>query len=371
MRKGITNLLYITNGITGSGGLERVLSIKTTTLIDKYDYNIYILTLNETSKTSFFKFSDKVKRININVQGNPISKIKQYIRGVKNVINTIKPDVISVCDDGLKGTLFPIIFGCKIPVVYERHVSKEIERQLDDDRLSVRLKRRIKFYLMDQGAKRFNSFVVLSEGNAKEWKKVKNITIIPNPLPFCTKNKALLNNKKVLAVGKQSFQKGYDRLIEIWKIVNKKHPDWKLEVYGKLAPELGLEKKVEELGLSDSIRFFPPTREITQQYMDSSIYVMSSRYEGFGMVLIEAMIHGVPCVSFDCPYGPASIIDNNQNGFLIENGNFSAFANRICYLIEHEEERKSMGTLAIKKAETFDEYSIGEKWDTLFQNLIK
>lgn len=179
-------LLYITNAIDCSGGLERVLSVKTKVLAEEYGYEIHIITLNQKSKTDlFFPFSEKITQHNIEVSGNALQYISKYISRIKKLIANVNPNVILVCDDGLKAFLLPVILGQKTPIIYERHVSKLIEKSEHQSWIkSVFVN--LKFGLMDFFAEYFTKFIVLTEGNKKEW-KLKNIQVIPNPLPFIPK----------------------------------------------------------------------------------------------------------------------------------------------------------------------------------------
>jgi len=362
-------LLYIANGINGSGGLERVLALKSSYLADKFNYKVHILTLNKSYQNPFYRFSSNIKFHDIQVNGNYLNYFLSYKNGIKRVLDLIKPDVISVCDDGLKGLLFPVLFGKKIPVIYERHVSNQIEIKKDKLSFLDNIKSNLKFNLMKFGGRKFDKFVVITKGNLKEWES-NNLVVIPNPLPFISSEKALLKNKKVLVVGKQSFQKGYDRLLKIWKIVIENHPNWHLEVYGKLNFDLELEKKADDMDLSSAITFFPPTKNIQEKYIESSIYLMPSRFEGFGMVLIEAMSFGVPCISFDCPNGPADIINDSEDGYLIKNGDIEGFAKAILQLIENQEQRNFMGEKAKLNVQRFSPERIVPLWDELFKSLL-
>lgn len=363
-------LLYITNGTSGSGGLERVLAVKASYLADKLNYKVFIITLNDADHKQFYEFSSKITFHDIKVDGNVLNYIVKYRIGIKNSIKAIKPDVISVCDDGLKGMLFSLIFGNNIPVIYERHVSKKIGIKKEVQSVFGKIKSNILFSLMSYGGSKFDKFVVLTKGNLEEW-KLKNLMVIPNPLPFNTNKKSTLKNKKVLVVGKQSYQKSYDRLLQIWALISQKFPDWNLEVYGKLNQSLGLEKIAIELKLTESVSFFPPIKNINEKYKEASIYVMTSRFEGFGMVLIEAMGYGVPCISFDCPHGPADIIKNGEDGFLIENDNIEDFVKAISQLITDEELRCKMGTRAKDNVKRYAPNKIVPMWDELFKSLVK
>lgn len=363
-------LLYITNGINGSGGLERVLSIKASYFADKFNYDVNILTLNNGDKDIFFDFSEKIKFHDIIVKGSkPFKFFNSYKNGIKNTINKINPDIILVCDDGLKGLMFPILFGKDIPIIYERHVSKNVELQKNKNDFLSKTMNKIKFIFMDYIANKFDKFVVLTEGNTKEW-NINNLKIIPNPMPFNSSKITDINNKRIIAVGKQSYQKSYDRLIDIWDIISKKHPNWELDIYGKLDSSLKLEDKAKSLNLENSLKFYPPTKNIEDKYLESSIYVMTSRYEGFGMVLIEAMNFGLPCISFNCPHGPADIISDNEDGFLVNNGDIEEFAKKLSLLIENNELREKMAKNAIKNVKKYDIDNIAIKWENLFKELV-
>ncbi|HJS00830.1 MAG TPA: glycosyltransferase family 4 protein [Flavobacterium sp.] len=363
-------LLYITNGINGSGGLERVLSIKGSCLAEYYNYEVTILCLNDAHINPFYTFSEKIKMLSIPVSGNPLTYFLSYKKGIQKMVQQVDPDIISVCDDGLKGFLIPKLIGSKITIVYERHVSKEIEM---NEGLSIFQKILIKskWKLMEKLASNFSKFIVLTKGNTNEWKSIKNIEIIANPLSFYPEQSSTLQNKKVIAVGKQSYQKGYDRLLQSWQLVNKRFPEWQLEIYGTIAPEFKLEQQAKELNIDQAVFFFPPEKNIQSKYLDSSIYVMSSRYEGFGMVLIEAMACGVPCVSFDCNYGPSDIIENGVDGFIVANDDYYQLANSLLKLISDKELRIEMGTRAKDNVQRFLPVTIVQVWDNLFKKLVQ
>jgi glycosyltransferase involved in cell wall biosynthesis len=362
-------LLYITNGINGAGGLERVLSIKASYLAEHYNYDVTILSLNNNHLNPFYDFSDKIKLRSIDVTGGTINYLSTYIKGVKCIVHQLNPDVISVCDDGLKAFIIPKLINSKIPVIYERHVSKEIEMN-QDYTIFKKLFIKLKWKMMEYLATGFSKFVVLTNGNINEWKSLSNLSVIPNPLTFYPENSSSLQQKKVLAVGKQGYQKGYDRLLNAWAIVNAKYSDWHLDIYGTIAPEFKLEALASELEIKHSVSFYQPEKDIQSKYLDASIYVMSSRFEGFGMVLIEAMACGVPCVSFDCNYGPSDIIHNNEDGYIVENGDTTQLASKIKTLIENYEIRREMGVKAKRNVKRFLPKVIVKQWDELFKSLV-
>ncbi len=358
----MTKLLYITNGITGSGGLERVLAIKVSALVATYNYEVHILVLNESNPKPFYAFHPAITFHNVEAKGNPFHYFKAYHKGIKEVLKTVNPNLISVCDDGLKGLLFPLLFGKKTAVIYERHVSKQITLGTKNS-----LSRFFLNTIMNFAAKRFDKFIVLTQGNLQEWLGVDAV-VIPNPLPFEPTEKASLENHKMIMVGKQSYQKGQDILLDIWKKWMPKNTDWQLNMYGNHTDFNTLVARAE---LADAIVFHSPEKNIVAKYQEASFYVLPSRFEGFGMVLIEAMACGLPCIAFDCPHGPAAIITDGVDGFLVPLGDDKAFADKMLLLMNDKNLRQRMGAQAQSNVQRYQQDVIVNKWHVLFQNSLK
>ncbi len=351
-------LLYITNGINGSGGLERVLSVKASYLAEHYDYQIHILCLNGTDQNPFYGFSSKIKFHSIDVGENPIQYFKSYKKGIQKVINKIQPQIISVCDDGLKAFFLPKIIQTKAKWIYERHAS--INLNTDQS-----LKGKIIQKLMFSQIKNFSKFIVLTPSNIKEWNK-PNVIAIPNPLSFKSDEENILDQKRLIVVGSHSYNKGYDLLIQIWSKIQPQFQDWQLDIFGKIDQAKIFVKQAEQLQLNN-IKFHPPVQNIKNEYEKSSILLMTSRSEGFGMVLIEAMACGVPCVSFDCPSGPGDIISNNEDGYLIPNGDLEKFEEKLKDLMSNEEKRKQFGEKAKENVKRYSVEEVVKQWDELFR----
>lgn len=177
------------------------------------------------------------------------------------------------------------------------------------------------------------------------------------------------NSKRIITAGRLVEQKGYDLLLDAWSKVHQKHPEWILDIYGEGEDKTMLLEKRKNLALENSVLFHPPTLDIYQKYMDSDFYVMSSRFEGFGLVLAEAMSCGIPCVSFDCPHGPSDIIKDYEDGLLVEKENIKELADKICYLIENENVRIKMGHKARENVKRFLPENVMPQWKNLFESL--
>ena len=171
-------------------------------------------------------------------------------------------------------------------------------------------------------------------------------------------------------MGRYAHQKGFDMLIEAWKIVADLHPEWVLTIYGE-GDDGTLKRLIDKYNLHNSCLLKPATQEIVNKYCESSIFVLSSRYEGFGLVITEAMACGVPPIAFDCPCGPKDIINNFKDGILVKSEDINELADKICFLIEKENIRKEMGIKARKSSERFKIEHITMQWESLFEKLVK
>lgn len=367
----MSDLLFITNQTIGSGGLERVLSIRTRALIDDFGYRIHIITLNQKDLPSFFPFHPEINFHDIDYIGAGLKKIYHYKKEINKIIHKIKPDLITVCDDGLKAFILPFMLTPSCPMIYERHVSKLVETNSDHLMGIKKIIFCLKNKFMNFGAQHYVKVIVLTKENLKEWSNTDNMVIISNPIPFEPVTFSTLTNKTVIAVGRHHYQKGYDRLLQIWQSVAEDYPEWKLHIYGKKDPHLKLEAKAKEMNIVKSVTFFEPVVDIISKYLEASIFVLPSRFEGFGMVLIEAMAFGLPPISFNCPYGPSDIITHEKDGFLVEDGDIKAFTTRLKSLISDQYLRERLGQEAKKVVTTYSLKTTMLKWNELYQNLIE
>ncbi|WP_426094922.1 glycosyltransferase family 4 protein [Flavobacterium sp. DSR2-3-3] len=360
-------LLYIVPNINNEGGVARVLSVKTNYLIEKFGYEVHILTQNEGFSPLFYSFNSTIFYHDLLLNGSFFQFINSFSKGLKSKIKIIQPDVIIVCDNGLKAYLVPFILNTNTPIIFECHSSKYIEEK-EPTKYFVSTK--IKILFKGLAAKRFTKFVALSKESLEEW-NVKNGVVIPNPLWFETTTFSDLKSKKVIAVGRHSYEKGLDRMLQIWQKVIQKHSDWTLEIYGKSTENNNLRLLAEDLNILNNVFFYEPVQNINEKYLDASFYLMTSRFEGFGMVLIEAMASGLPCIAYDCPCGPRAIISQNEDGFLIENGNESDYIKAIETLIKNAALRREMGKNAKLASEKYNIDAIMETWNQLVIGIKK
>ncbi|PVX44958.1 glycosyltransferase involved in cell wall biosynthesis [Flavobacterium sp. 103] len=360
-------LFYIVPKLNNEGGVARVLSLKLNYLVKNLGYEVHVLTQNQGNYPLFYSFHEKIVFHDMILEGTVFNFFNSFRKSLKSKIESIQPDVIIVCDNGLKAYTIPFVLSDKIPVVFECHGSKYIEeKQLKLDFIS-KIKSSLKYRFKDFGASKFSKLVALSDESLKEW-NVENGLVISNPSWIQNIIVNDLKSKKVIAVARNSYEKGLDRLLVIWQKVVAKHPDWILDIYGESVTYL--KEVILELGMESNVNLNEPIKNISEKYLTSSVYVMTSRSEGFPMVLLEAMASGLPCVAYDCPTGPRAIIDDGENGFLIEDGNVDLFVQKLELLIEDENLRMKMGINAQESGKKYDLESIMQQWKLLFESLV-
>lgn len=370
-------ILYVTDALAIWGGLERVLVEKANYLATHDGNEVFMLTISQGEHPFPFPLDNKVTHVDLNIpfytqyQYSGIRRLLSLRRlhrdcwkGIRQQLNYINPDVI------LCPRIEFVKDICKVkgdtPLAFESHSSfwtSRFER--------AGLLRRLHTWWMNQSAKQAQAVVTLTEGDAAAWKKVNNhVFVIPNVVHLNEKDVySNVDAKSAIFVGRLSRQKNIGCLLSIWQLVRLRHPDWQLHVYGEKGDiEEPLWQQLHEEG--NGITVHSPTTEILNVYQQHAMLLLTSHYEPFGMVLPEAMSCGLPVVAFDCPYGPADIITNGVDGFLVGNRDIQQFVDKVCLLIENEKLRREMGQNGIKAAERYKEDMIMSLWNNLLEKLL-
>jgi glycosyltransferase involved in cell wall biosynthesis len=378
------NVLYCVPALFNPGGMERILTEKANYLALIPGYEVTLVTTDQMGRPTYFELNSKIKIVHLDLDFDShftdrllkkyIShklKIRRYRKALLHIINERKIDIcVSLCGKEID-FLATLPVNCK--KIAEIHFSMNFRKQFLEARkkgLVWKLLGQIRTIQLKRSVKLLDKLIVLTEKDMLQWKKThSNIVNIPNFSFFDNPKLSNSDTKTVITVGKLDAQKGYDMLVEAWAIVAKKHPDWTLNIFGTGEWNEKIGNRISDLNMLDQIKLRGVTNDVLSEYSKSAFYVMSSRYEGLPMVLIEAMTCGLPVVSFDCEYGPSEIITNNLDGFLVENGNIVQLAEKICILIEDDALRKKMGELALQKVKNFSKESIMAQWTELFKSL--
>jgi glycosyltransferase involved in cell wall biosynthesis len=213
--------------------------------------------------------------------------------------------------------------------------------------------------------------VALTNADADDWRTyIPRVVVIPNPVTAYPET--ILphdgSGHRILCVGRLESQKGFDMLIEAFALIANQCKDWFIDIYGDGTDKAMLTNMICRNNLVGRININAPIATIFDEYQRSEFFVLSSRFEGFGLVLIEAMSCGIPCVSFKCKYGPEDLIDDTVTGLLVDNGNVKELADKILWMINHKDERLLMGQKARQAAARFDKDAIMQKWHDLFSH---
>lgn len=373
-------VVYCIQGTFNSGGMERVLCNKANWLVEQAGYEVCIVTTDQKGCTPFFAFSPKIRMYDLQInytdlQGKNfmlktigfLQKQKLYRTKLKSLLDEIRADVVVSMFGPEVSFLYRMRDGSK--KVLEIHFSKYF--RLQQQRGGVwGLSDKWRTWKDQKYIRQYDKFVVLTQEDKTYWGNYPNIEVIYNAATFTPSKTARLENKRVLSVGRLTFQKGYDMLLEAWAKVYALHPDWKLTIVGDGEEYDALRQQIGRLGLTDTVELKAPTSQIQEEYLSSSIYVLSSRYEGLPMVLLEAMRCGLPAVAFACKCGPRDVISHQEDGLLVKEGDITGLANAICQLIEQPLLRKQMGLAAVSKVqEKFQPEPIMRQWQQLFMSL--
>lgn len=365
-----------------TGGIEKTIATLSNMLVKHYEVEI-IANYQITEKPAF-KIDD---RVNIKYL---MPGLKPNAKEFKTALK--KGKLIQVVKEGIK--------AIKILYLREKLMKEQIENLSCDIAISTRdihnhllgkyaPKKVIKIAQEhnNNGSENYIRKVVKSLKNIDYFmpvshklleiyaKKLQNKNIKCIYIPHCLNNYpeevSKLTNKNIISIGRLSKEKGFLDLIDVFEIVSKNNPDWHLSIAGDGQEREKIEKRIQEKNLQDKVSLlgFLKQEELNKLFLQSSIYVMTSIHESFGLVLIEAESFGLPLLAFDTAEGPKEIIENNKNGFLVSERNIDEMAKKIEKLIKNEELRKIMGECSRKKSEQYKMENVEKIWFDFIDNM--
>lgn len=374
-------IVYVTPALYMAGGVERVLTLKANYFAEHFGYDITIILTEGKGKALFYPLSDKIKVINLNIEFEELwtcsflkkifiylKKQRRFKKLLTNELIRLRPDItISLLRREIN-FINEIKDGSR--KVGEMHINRANYRNFEANEANYFKNLFAKFWIRSLvgNLKRLDSFVVLTEEDKQAWSELKNVIVISDPLSFTPTQHSPLTEKRVIAVGRYVYQKGFDLLLQAWTKIEKQYPDWQLAIYGD-GNRTPYEQQMKDLGIDVTrCHLNGPTFDIQQEYINSSIFVFSSRFEGFGMVLVEAMACGLPVVSFNCPCGPKDIVSDGEDGLLVENGDVEALAEALSRLMADEALRQSMSKAGHRNVQRFCVEQVAEQWRVLFES---
>ena len=376
-------ICYCTPALYSAGGVERVVSVKASYFAEVYHYDVTIIVTEGKDRDCFFPLSDKVKVVNLNLgfeklwRASFIKKVFLYLikqfkyrRLLKSELMRIRPDItISVLRREIN-------FINSIPdgshKIGELHVNRSNYRNFTtrDSNLAKRFFARLWMNNLVKHLKQLDRMVVLTEDAQIDWPELFNVRLIPDPIPFTVDQMGILTSKRVVSIGRYAYEKGNDLLLRAWAKVEKSCQDWILDIYG-MGNQAPYKALMHELGIDETrCHLHDCLANVKGVYLDSSVFTLPSRFEGFGLVIIEAMACGVPVVAFDCENGPRNIITNNQNGILVKPFDVDEYADSLLRLMQDDQLRSQMGNHACESSKQYYIEDIALQWKEFFDEVI-
>lgn len=385
-------IVYCTPALYSAGGVERVVSFKASYFAEQLGYDVTVIVTEGKGRDCYFPLSDKVKVINYELGFEELwrasflkkvflylTKQRRYKRLLKAELLRIRPDfTISMLRREIN-FLTSLHDGSK--KIGELHVNRANYRNFEANDSNVFKRLFAQFWMKSlvSKLKRLDQLVVLTDKSKSSWPELSNVSVIPDPIPMNQGDRShdSVQNQgpvplihRVVTIGRYAYQKGYDLLLQAWAEVEKHYPDWSLDIYG-MGDQTSYRQLMSDLGIdARRCRLNGPVEDVVKTYTDSSVFVLSSRFEGFGLVLVEAMACGLPVVSFDCPAGPDEIITDGVDGLLVPSGDVHALAGKLMTLMADEALRERLGQQARQSVRRYEMAAIATQWKDLFEQLI-
>ena len=347
--------------ISESGGTERAVSNLANILVQFGNYEVNIISeYSSENDKAYYKLEDSIKVVHLGFQRTSIVhrlfSYKQLQDKLSKIISTFRLDA-------LVGTTHA--YNCIISRLHDQCLTVGCEHM--NYQACKTFWRAIRKHCYP----RLSAVVVLTNKDSQNYSFVQKgrLFVIPNSLSFTNDKIAQLENHTILAVGRLCEQKDFSKIIEVAEIVRHELPDWKFKIFGDGPDKDKLENEIFENNLQGYVTIYPPTKTIINEYASSSMLAVTSRWEGFSMVILEAEECGLPIVSFNCNYGPSDLVDDGDNGFLIAPGDIHDFAEKVIKLATDKNRRQKMGRNSFERSKNYTPAKVYEKWNDLFDQI--
>lgn len=354
-------ILILGGNFNNAGGTERVGSMLANGLCEA-GYEIVLASISGGSHP-FFPINKAIKTVSLfHSSGRILYRTPNIVYKIRRLLIKESIDTLIVVETMSVLFTLPATLGLPVTHICWEHFNFNSDLSKNGRRLARQL-----------AARYCDSVVTLTERDKQYWLKgtqhKSQITAIANPCPFPAQDYTKKENTRtVLAVGRLTYQKGFDLLLEAWIHVNKSMPDWRLVIVGEGEDRNGLTEFITENKLTTSVELVGNSDDMSSYYKEAEIFCLSSRFEGFGMVLIEALAFGLPIVSFDCEVGPAEILEGTDS-ILVPQSDVTLLAESLVNLMNDEEKRKIIALKSKKKAEIYQPDNILTQWIDLIESL--
>ncbi len=320
-------IVYEIERLSTNGGIEHILTDRVNYMAEKWGWDITIVVLLHEDDEPFYEVSPKVKVVRLNVKTHGLLMCIQALWRLNKVVCQIKPDVYTTVQS--IGALSCLLNTHRTKTIYEAHGAR------------ARMPHPIPLMIAERYA---DAVVALTNDSKKEYARGKRTEVIPNFTTMLANRLPDYGSNVIVAAGRRCHQKNFERLEDLWGRVKANHKEWQLKIHHD-------------------------TKDMVSAYLEGSIFAMTSRFEGFPMVLIEAMTCGLPCIAFDCNHGPRDIIEDGKTGYLIPYDDDDMFIEKLTYLMKHPEIREQMGKAAKERLKRFSKEEVMNRWKSLYYQL--
>ena len=378
-------IMYLYQQFTQASGTERVFIDKINYFAECRGFEMMLVTNQQGNHQIIYPVSSLVRHVDLDVRFCDLYKYRVirrmymrflyyrlYKKRLNNLIRDFCPDIV-VCATYY---LYIVSAVSRCPFTFTRilesHIGLKYLFKMQYSSKRDLLKKSYAAYesiLLKKYSRKFDVVVTLDPYDSADWSRYLACRIILNVVHLNPINRFCdYESKKVIFVGRYMEQKGIPDLYQIWQLVHKQHPEWYLDLYG--SGNLKEQIKEEASILDVNITVNGQTQNIFEKYLEHSILVVTSLFEPFGLVIPEAMSCGLPVIAFDCPFGPANIISDGIDGFLIKDRDVHMFAERLSFLMDSPQMRYQMGHAGIVSSQRFSSNKIMPQWEQLFNELM-
>ena len=380
-------LMYVVDSLASKGGVERVLTDKMNYFVQN-GFSVVVVTYEQGDHPFSFALNSQIRHIDTNTRFFTLYRhgllrriierkrmIKNYRNKLQSIVDTEQPDVILITTYGLPICGEVAYLKTNAKLIAEAHIPQK--ETIEGNRHSASLIRKLydkwNNYYQCSKVRHFDVVVSLTKGDLVSWTKyAKKVVVIPNPVTRFPDSLPIAKYRyhRILAVGRLHKQKGFDLLIKAFSQIANKCIDWKLDIFGSGDEKDNLQSLINDYNLQGQVTIHEATSSIYDEYLSSDFLVLSSRYEGFCLVLLEALSCGLPCVAFRCKYGPEEIIVDGKNGLLAKDNDIEDLADKMLWMCEHSDD--CSGNMRLAARESVLRYRkdvVMPSWIELFDSL--
>ena len=377
-------IAYCTDTIDRLGGIEVVTLAKANALAEVPGNQVWIIVANNKCSSMTRLYKANVLDLAVHYYENDSKggywhalrdyrrKRKIHSQRLEKVLNDIQPDIIISTGTSMKFALPKFKLRSNPVLIRELHYSRHYRRETASNQREWFAAIAGEWYDYNLSIKKYDKIIVLTEADKSgSWARWDKVMVIPNPITHATNHFSAGAEKVAVAAGRLASSKNYVSMINVWKKVVDRHPDWTLHIWGTGAMQATLEQHIKSMGMTDHVFLKGYSSTVTDEMAKASLFLSTSLSEGFSLATLEAMSVGIPTVVYNCPGGIRYVVKDGETGFLVPMNDEDAFVEKVCTLIENEELRKTMGKAAMRESEQYRIEKIVQRWMELFQELLE